>query len=263
MRDVIIAPVGERKGRTFRAISLAYIEADRFWTGGASAGDTVRPIWAMFGGSDNELRAFCANLLTGRKATFPSRDGGWSRGKQDRMEFLRSAGYATIWQRETEGSLLTIYLPELVTLDPGLVDPEMLSFVMLPSQAWCAQQNVDSRAIQQHLVKCGYKMTAEEATSWAPLAYLFATYVDRRTRCPLVADGRFYAQLLFACLRDGLATFAARNERTFGVHERFQYYETNTQDVGLMPGLAFLATHETFETLLAQEVTQFLKLQKK
>lgn len=260
MRDVVIEQRGD-KGRSFRALLLAYVEADLLWPGGAVTSDNIRPVWAMFGGSDSELRAFAANLLSGRAAKFHRRE--YNRGKNDRVEFLRSAGFQTKWQREPEGSLLTVYLAELFLLDPGLVDQHGIQFVLLPSQKWHAAQQIDVTRIHQHATRCrpdGHVLTVETIADWTPTAYLFAAYLDRRTRCPLVADGAFYMQLMLSCLRNGLATFTNDSSRGFGVNARLQFYETCTADVGLKPGLAFGAAHETFEALLAQEVDLYFKI---
>ena len=62
MRDVLIAQGDSQKGRQFRAVCLATIEADSLWDGGETAGDKIRPVWAAFAGSDGELRPFVANM---------------------------------------------------------------------------------------------------------------------------------------------------------------------------------------------------------
>lgn len=267
MRDVIIAPQQEGKGRTFRATLLASVEADLMWEAGRAAGDTERPIWAMFAGSDQELRSFVANLRVGRRAVYPKKANDYSRGKEDRMEFLKSAGFRQIWQREEEGSLVTLCHPDLFLADPGMVDPKVISFVLLPSRAWHAAQKVDVAPVVSHLRRYGYKVpTDEQLAEWAVTAYLFAVYLDRRTRGPLVADGRFYAQLMLRCLQDGLATFSRTSEygeQPFGVHPKWRYIERNTTQVGLLPGISYNSSHEALEELLAQEVDKFFTLTRK
>lgn len=260
MRPVHIEPKSEGKGRTFHALMLASVEADLLWSGGQS--DNMRPIWAMFAGSQQELRAFMANLATGRFAVVDR--NGYRSGKQDRIEFLRSARYQTIWQREDEGCVATMYLPDLFKLDPGMVNPAGVGFVLLPTQEWHARQSIDTAPLARHLERCGAAGTPEWAAEWGVTAHLFAAYLDRRTRCPLVADGRFYIQLMAACLQNGLASFAARDsfthERSFGVHPSHSYYETDITSVGFRRGLVFRASHEDFEKLLATEVERFFQL---
>jgi len=268
MRNVSIEPKTEGKGRTFRAVMLASVEADLLWSGGASGSDNMRPVWALFAGSDQELRAFVANLTAGRRVTCEKRYGYYRAGKEDRLEFLKSARYQTIWQREEEGALATVYLPDLFKMDPGMVDPTGIGFVLLPTQEWHAQQTLPTTALARHLAKCGYQLGPDGAKEWAKewgaTAHLFAAYLDRRTRCPLVADGRFYVQLMAACLKHKLASFAAKDSfshtQEFGVHREHDYYETDTQSVGFRQGLVFRSNHENFELVLAQEVETFFRL---
>lgn len=258
MRDIIIAPQSEGKGRTFRATLLASVEADRMWAGGLSSNETIRPVWAMFAGSEQELRPFVANLTLGRKATFPGHTR-YRYGKKEVVEFMKSAGYQTIWQKEEEGALVTVYQPSFFVLDPGMVDPEGISFILLPSKEWFEAQTLDVSPIQRHLRLCGYE---QEIPGIEVISHLFATYLDRRTRCPLVADSRFYAQLLMSCLQYKLASytmtdnhsFSYNRDDTFGVSSTIGLVEHNTATVGLLPGIAFNSKHEAFEQLLAQEV---------
>lgn len=269
MRDIQIAPQSDsKKGRTFRATFLAAVEADLLWEGGETVTDNTRPIWAMFAGSDNELRAFMANLASGRKATFPQKRYDYRR-KADCIEILKSYGYRVTWQREPEGSIATIMMPELFQIDPGMVDPKGATFVMLPTQEWAEQQSMDVDTVFsliEHARACGFKDQSEaELADWGLLSFLFATYLDRRTRCPLFADGRFYLQIMLSCLKHKLATFSTVPDRSyydteFGMHAGLRYHEINTAAVGFLPGLAFKSDHETLERLLALEVERFFDL---
>jgi hypothetical protein len=272
MREIYIAPQQEGKGREFSATLLSYIEADPLWENGRNAGDTIRPLWMMCAGSEQELRAFVANLRTGRKATFGNKTGysSYRYGKQERFEILRSSNFQVSWQKEPEGSIVTLYHPELFQIDPGLVDETHIQFVLLPTQAWHSAQTIDTTPIVRHLMLCGYRLSDEELYSLAITSYLFATYLDRRTRCPLVADGRFYAQLMLSCLKHGLASFQITDRhafygdnQAFGVHKRQNYYEFDTESVGLLPGIAMSADHIQFEGLLAREVITYMNLVKR
>jgi hypothetical protein len=241
---------------------LASVEADLLWSHGQS--ENMRPVWAMFAGSQQELRAFMANLAGGRFATVEHK--GYRRGKEDRIEFLRSARYQTIWQREDEGSVATMFIPEIFKLDPGMVDPAGIGFVLLPTREWHAQQTIETTKLAKHLERCGFEVSAEWAAEWGVTAHLFAAYLDRRTQCPIIADARFYIQLMASCLQHGLASFAAESgysySRDFGIHENQNYFETDIQDVGFRPGLVFRSSHENFEKLLATEVEKFFRLTK-
>lgn len=263
MRDIEIAPQVEGKGRTFRAVLLASVRADLFWPGGMTATDNERPVWAMFAGSEQELRAFMANLTSGRKADMPKPYGHGD----DRMEILRSAGFQTTWQREAEGSIATVFLPELFQLDPGLVDPAGIKFIILPTGTLIRRQVLDVKPLVRHAQVAGHrKVGAEFLEMCAPLAYIFCAYLDRRTRCPLVSDGRFYMQLFLACLKKQIASFSTNSDRYrdhdlgFGHHPSLQFFERDTATIGLLPGVAFRSSHDEFEKLLAEQVSLFFQL---
>ncbi len=265
MREVQIVPQQQGKGRTFRAVLLAAVEADLLWSGGMTATENQRPVWAMFAGSDQELRAFMANLTGGRKASLVRENQGYSRRKDECLEILKSAGYATIWQREAEGSLATIYLPDLFQLDPGMVDPSGIRFILLPTREWAEAQTLDVKPLVQYARRLGYsKLEREQLAQWAPLSFLFCAYLDRRTRCPLVSDGRFYFQLMLACLDSGLASLSTHDVRyrdySFGEHKELRYSEIDTANVGLLPGLVFRSDHETLERVLAEQVALFFRV---
>ena len=264
MREMEILPANEGKGRTFRALCLASIEADSLWGGGSTSTDDARPVWVMFAGAENEVRPFMANLTLGRKARLCK----MNQRREERMELLKSAKYHVTYQREAEGTIATAFLPDLFRLDPGMVDPAGVAFILLPSKEWVQDQKIETGSIVVHAVKCGYEMDAQELSVMVPLAYLFAAYLDRRTRCPLLADPRFYLQLLLACLTEGLASWQTdrgytpyynRNE-VFGRHTHMRFHEISTEDVGLLPGIAFKASHERVEEVLAEQVDIFFKV---
>jgi hypothetical protein len=265
MRRIVIAPQQEGKGRSFEALCLASVIADGLWSGGNATTDDTRPVWAMFAGSDAEMRPFMANLTSGRKGMFlkaneyhNSRKGG------DRLELLRSAGYQVTWQREPEGMIATVFLPDLFRADPGMVDPSGVRFVVLPSASWAAEQKIETAPILEHATRLGYPLTEEAFPSLVSVAFLFAVYLDRRTRCPLLSDGRFYLQLLLACLDAGYASWSGAEkysyrEKQWGRHSHHVFFEVDTADVGLLPGISFKASHEQIETILAEQVALFFQ----
>jgi hypothetical protein len=152
------------KGREFSAELLAYVKADTFWSGGQTDTDNNRPIWAMLGGTEQELRSFIANIQMGQRAALPVKD--YSRSAPTRFEWLKSGGYRYLWQKvsgltnhpatsttlsgadiDTDAgdnradlALVTIYQPELFRLDPGMIDSQECCFVMLPPFWWVEQQ---------------------------------------------------------------------------------------------------------------------------
>lgn len=275
MLDLYIQPQDEKKGRSFHATCVAIVTANYLLD--ESNGETIRPVWGMFAGSEAELRPFMANLRLGRKAEpWSNRDGN-----SKRVEFLKSSGFGISWQRETEGALATIYHPELFRLDPGMVDPKGLKFVMLVPTDWASRQGVDKEGAVKHLRKLQAPLSDEELAALLPTAYLFASYLDRRTRCPLIADGRFYLQILCAALHIGLASFPGSQLRSYGSREAWgfntklgfnavvgglegSYYGNglNLTDINICHAIAFSETHETFEKFLSEQVELFFQTEK-
>ena len=270
MKQYVIQPKEEGKGRSFAATLVATITAYGVFPEG-NDGKTIRPVWALFAATEAELRAFMANLKGGRKA----QEGGYSRkGDDARLEFVRSIGFQTYWQREEEGATCTIYLPEVFQLDPGLIDPNGIRFVLLVPSDWARAQQVDRAAPVKHTQALYPKVEAALLESLVPTAYLFAAYLDRRTSCPLVQDGRFYLQLLVAALDKGFAALPGRNIRynsscrdEWGHHSSHEFDieigeghdRLGLESIGLQHAISVKATHPAFEEFLAEQVTAFYR----
>lgn len=272
MKEYVIQPREEGKGRSFGATCAALITAYGAFAEGCE-GKTIRPVWALFANTDSELRSFVANLKGGRKAQPP---GYGKKGDESRLEFLRSVGYQVSWQREAEGALATIYHPELFRLDPGLIDPRGISFVLLVPSDWSQAQDVDVATAVRHVVGISPHVGEERLSSLVSTAYLFAAYLDRRTRCPLVADGRFYLQLLVAALETGVASLPGsdigrrgsmymREEWGRHAHHQFNveigtgYDGSGLHTIGLDHAISVLVKHPAFEEFLAEQVTLFFE----
>ena len=263
MRDVRIEPK-EGKGRTFFATLLASAEADTLWEGGQTDTDDERPIFAMFSASDAEMRPFHANLVLGHKVLYGGETHGFrSASRSDKLVLLKTAGYEYTWQRETEGAILTARMADLFRFDPGMVDPKGATFVLMPDKRYLASQKIDGvKEIVEHSVKLGFPVSAADLEALVPMAFLFCATLDRRTRAPLYHDGRFYLQVMLACLSKGLASWPSEphrswHDREFGVHQSLRFHVYNTDRVGLARGLVFKAEHARIEELLSEEVDRF------
>lgn len=243
--ELTIEPQKEGKGRSFRATLVSYVEAMHIV---ARGNDTVRPVHITLAGSDNELRPFVAHLRTGKKAV-----SGYK--GREKFEILKSAGFQTAWQRTPKGSLVTLFAPDVFCLDPGMVDPKGISFVMLPARSWLKPSDVE-------LPACVPEECAADVRAFAPL---FIAYLDRRTRCPLVPDPKFYAQVLANALNDGLATFAKATEygrEEWGCNGR-GFRAVGTEDAGYGRALMFYASHETLESFLAEQVKTYFGVEER
>lgn len=255
MLDLIITTEGESKGRSFRASLLAYVEGSALWSGGATS-DNTRPIWCMIAATDAESGPVMANLRSGYKASIIGAEKSYGRNKKtDKLEMLKSAGYEFAAQRHPQGTVWTAYLPELFKLDPGMVDPTGVKFAMLPAAGWCPQPSNDVLA---HVQELHPSRTLADLGPIARLGPLFAAYLDRRSRCPMIPDPRFYAQIAVEFCRVGVATFAPDGSYDKKWHRgKLGYDETDVEAVGLLPGMAMQASHETVEAVLAEQVGLF------
>lgn len=236
MKEITIQPQQEGKGRSFSAMLVATVEAGAI----ARGNDPVRPVLMAVASTENELRPFVANLRTGKKAEESRRRG-------QKYEILKSAGYQCAWQRTPKGSLATLFAPDLFCLDPGMVDPAGVRFVMLAARSWL-------RPVDAPLPTF---VPAERHDDVLALAPLFMAYLDRRTRCPLIPDPRFYVNVFAGALDQGLATFAATLSYRSQWGESTGYAEEGTADLGYAPGVYFRASHEALETFLADQVRAF------
>lgn len=249
MNELVIAPQTDR-GRAFSATLVAYATANSLWFGGESNTQAVRPVWIAVAGSDESLRPFVANLITGRRAKNMTQQRG------DTFEIVKSAGFQTTWYRTPGGTVATIFLPELFQIDPGLVDPLGVKFILLPSDEFLVP-NTEGVA---HLKKIGIDSKKGVDLSYiASIGCVFAAFLDRRTRAPLVPDRRFFAQLLVACLEDGLASLTMGGHRdSWGKHLAFK--EVGTERMNLHPGVAFLASHTAIDKVLAEQTKIFFRV---
>jgi hypothetical protein len=173
-------PGEEVKTRSFQAILHSYIEADALWSGGQTQTDKIRPVWARFIGPETSLRAFAANLREGRIAEH-RKETGYNHRVEDKYEFVRSAGYDYIWQRTDHGAVLTLALPDVLSLDPGMIDQHHIQFVLLTPR-WYIEQHGEVAQAQR-----------------------FLTYLRNRTRRPVITTSAFAAFLLDRALDEKVA----------------------------------------------------------
>jgi hypothetical protein len=264
--DYIIQTGAGKKGRSFTGTCVAVAVA-RGLDETATQVEALRPVWASFAGSDMALRPFVSNLRLGRKAD----PAGVHKPKPNqRLEFLKTSGYQVGWQREAEGSIATLFLPELVKLDPGMNDHLTIRFVMLVPQWWLWQQEAAMQRAEpavQHLERAGkYPIERTTALELVPSASLFAAYLDRRTRCPIIADARFHLQLLCASLDAGMASFPGDDiqYQRYGSRgnvwgcSKHGFHAEGLELAGIRHAVAFLADREEFEEMLAEQTRIYL-----
>lgn len=242
---ITIQTGNEKKGRSFSVELLSYVCANKLWDGGQADTQKVRPVWMAFGGSQQECRIFWANLRKGRLAEDSNRT-------PTRFELMKSANYQFHIQKLDDGVVYYVYLQDLFLMNPGMVDPHSISFVVLPSKLWVRQQQIPQQDVIQHLDRLGLSVDANTDMQWVvSLSMLFLLYLDRRTRYPIPTDPKFAVQLLYQCMKQG---YLQLHNGGYGRYHGDGYTEVNLDAVGMMPGFAFSASHQSFNPFLSQEI---------
>lgn len=258
MREVTIEPAAEGKGRSFCGVLLSYIEADAWWASG-SAKDVIRPVWAAFAASEGESRPFVANLRLGRLAR-PN-----AKTKSGAIELMRSADYEFLTQKLDGVVATTVYLPELFAHDPGMVDPTGIKFIIAIPEAWEAEHAAavnpaDAAAATLHVARLRYAGAPDRAglAALIPAATLFNSFLDRRTRCPLIPDLRFQLQIFIAALTEGVAQFPSDSdnryrwsEQEWGSKGQFKLQATGLAEARIARVVGMNCPHERLEKFLA------------
>jgi hypothetical protein len=283
--EVVISPKTEGKGKAFRAMKVSAVMADALWEMGESDKHD-RPVYATFVASEGEIRPFVANLVTGRPAT-PTDSTHYHRRAEAGYEFMRSAGYKVTYQKHEEGTAATLFLPDLLALDPGMVDPKGIKFVIVAGKEYLEteakkmpvkaivdyvrrlplvkEENEPEKDWRGHLVE-GWKepLSREVLEDMVPMSYLFALYLGNRSRAPIPPDGRFYLELFLACLKRGLASWPVEgrpgySREHFGQNAAYKFTEENAESAKLAPSVAFMADHEEVEGVLAAECSEYFR----
>lgn len=267
MREFVIAPETEGKGRSFGGYLAAYIAADGLWAGGEANTENLRPVWAVVMSSEAEIRPLVANLRMGKKAVFGNgeRPRYGRRGGGEKLEFLKSAKFSALQQRSAHGVAMTLYLHDLFTLDPGMVDPEGVKFVLALPAADVARQVWDREAARKHVERMTGRALPAGLDPLVDLAPYFAAYLERRSRYPWPSDTRFYLQLLYTCLDLGLASLDAEEpsygrDRVWGNHATHGLDTHGLEKLGFTPAIAFKASHEDIMKVLGEAVSVYFDL---
>lgn len=245
VEQLVIETESGKKGRSFAVDLLCHVSADPLWEEGRASVDHHRPVWLSVGGPDAAVRAFVANLLLGRKAT-----RGTGKSASDRFEVLKSAGFAASYVAVPGGGLVAhVYHRELFDPSPGFVDPDRITFVCMPSRAWCARQVFEEKTLR-HAENCMPEGT--DAHGALCEGVLLLKFIERRTRCPFPPHPLFGYGLLLASLRAGILFRSKQSHYDSGALQ-----ETGTERVGFAPGFAFYASHETFQEVLQATIIEW------
>ncbi len=168
---------GPGKTRRFAVRLLGHATANRLWDCPTS-GSVRRPVWVAYFGTEGESGPFTANFRASRKAAT----------RNEVLQIPKKAPFRWTTHRVPGGVITVAYLPELFHLEPASPFAEEARFVFAPPRWWLEAQAAD--------LAPDFGDDALDAAR----AALFAAYLDRRTRLPLVRDPRFHLQLYRAAL---------------------------------------------------------------
>ena len=277
---VKIEPKGD-KGRAFHAELVAWAKAD-FWTDGDKA---TRPVWAVFAGPAEQLRAFVANLLEGHAA---KQDRGYQKGGE-RFEFLKSAGYTVTMRTLEDGSAVaTFALRWALTWECPVDARHALDFVAIPPLEWVDKQRFDEARAAKLLARLeadavirGQHMEDEwrgsvrtrrsalridkviETELQKMLAYgaLLLHYLDHRLALPIPRDPVFGAWLLLLGHVEGPVKISGRPNpgETWSASVERWYKVENAEEAGASPGFVFRPFNFDVPGWLAREVQRFMR----
>lgn len=267
MDRLVVHTDGGKKGKSFEVGLLGYIVLD---SSGAYR-ETIRPVWMAYAESEDAVKPFTANVRMGAKLLVPDRNpGDLSSGTA--FEFLRSGGFQYSVQRMPDGySAVTVFEPEIFVLNPGMIDPTRIEFLVAPPTFWIHAHGTkfqNAEAVSRYVQGLNLPdVPRGELTRLVPLASLFCGYLDHRSRVPLVQDPRFQLQLLVRCLSVGMARFAAPSRRGYGYGQETPDWGVSSGDIvghnlsqaGLFCALRFVAPHDKFGDLVAEEVARYFR----
>ncbi len=261
----------------FRALVLAYVCAGKLWDGGDVSGEgkakrgsgdkLLRPVYMVIGGSKSECTTVIANLRSGERGSLiglEEEPTDYNLRGSSKVELRKSAGY-TIDPQLMSVDLETNQRPEchevkiydLVREDLGMVDPDEAAFLSLPESSWIDGVSFDYDGVIEHMRSIGYPKEDEAfIRKITPLSPFFASRLAARSFAPVIADLRFFVQILAASLRAKFATMSAQvvGGSAWAYDKEAQYVEYGLADVGLLPGIAFRAKHTDIEKLFIEQV---------
>lgn len=239
------------KGRSFEFEVLGYVDCQRLHP---VSGNVRRPFFAVLAMSDAVVSPVRANILTGRQfgetQTYSrTRKGQW-------FEFLKSHRWAWEPQKVAEGTLVTIYRPDLMLPDPGFVDPDTITFGAVIDHGWLAASAAHEPLTPE--MRQGLDVIREKATNdlgHSPSTFdamvqhapLLCAYLDRRTRVPLVPDRVFQVLLCSKLVRHHALV-------------ELSGYRANIENIGMAAAYSLVCKQSDFEALAADVLRTYYKV---
>lgn len=231
---------GTGKGRTFRVSLLGFITADGYHRNGSSR--AYRPAYLSVAESDAQVRAFVANLRTGRECEVRDAAGNLLPKTLETPRALGLRWHFKKMDRPAGVTVATGYMPELCDLDPGILQGD-IRFLFAPPR-WWVDRELQSPSIQA---------LPEKIRRDAVIGQLFAAFLDKRSPLPIVPDPLFHRRLYVAAR--GLTWFAEPDGNMQWSPRMFRFPGTAADGLELVARVK--VSHEQFESLLVHETSRY------
>ncbi|HEV3074633.1 MAG TPA: hypothetical protein VHB47_09475 [Thermoanaerobaculia bacterium] len=225
-----------RKSRIFRAELVCFVTANRLWELGATAKEGIlRPVLLAYAATEQEARAFTANLRTGRPIVEDTRSSS-----KLRFELPRSAGFQLETHSRDGGTLTLAYLRPAFALQPSIAESDRVEFLCMPPAWWVAREAVTLTAF------------GEDAADVARAAY-FVAYLDARSPLPIANDHRFHLELYRAARAAHWTRRPTRADRASA-----GFAAEGCAALGFEPPLLVSASQQEFSAFLAEQTAKHL-----
>jgi hypothetical protein len=269
-RPIVIDEKPTREGqktRLFRADVLAAIAAPALYDLGATSKEnTLRPVLLAYAATDQESRAFTANLRSGR----PAIEEG-SHSFKLKFEIPRSAAFR-FDTHSHEGATLTLaYLPSAFALQPGTdaAEPGAIKFLCIPPTWWVDREaaTLSDHHLSSHLHGTALNAPSQDAICQgggafafdppeareAAIAAYFVAYLDQRSPLPIANDPRFHLELFRAARATDWCHEPGTDPRQID-----QLYAQGYAALGFERPLLVSTNHASFSAFLAEQTAKHL-----
>lgn len=233
-------PGGTGKGRSFKVSLLGFITADGYHTAGS--GRAYRPAYLSIAESDAQVRAFVANLRTGREAEVRDAAGNLLPKMLETPRGLGLRWHFKKMDRPAGVTVATGYLPDLCDLDPGILQ-EDIRLLFAPPRWW----------VERELAAPSIQALPEAIRREAVIGQLFAAFLDKRSPLPIVPDPLFHRRLYVAA--QGLTWFMHPDGSKDWSPRMFRFPGTAADGLELVA--AVKVSHEQFENVLRHETSRY------
>jgi hypothetical protein len=269
------------KSRSFESHLICYVEDKDL--GNNASKDTRRPIFMMFGATEQQARTFQANFRTGRVAEYREMSD-YRTYVSDKFEVLKSSGFRWTQQKVPgvagsngeEVVVTTVYDPNLFLMEPALKDPETCRFIIMPPLWWRDKESLDlqeDKALLDSIIEYAevsglkekYKLTDQYIALLIPEAAYFNAFLNARNKKALPGGLEFQLQLYLSALDTGVAQYANRPDfYTWGMTiRRYNYGSYGLKDVGLDVVVITNVNQNVLNEFLDRECEKYGEAQRK